>query len=157
MAVHQLSLRDISLAPPPPLPLHLGSWGVGVLGKLFLRDRSTKLRLACSHLGLLGFPWSQLRVFRYLAREKGFSLSRPSAAYLSVASSCTAPGGRSVGPSRAGGRPAGASPAHRRLSGPPAQVRPTRPTRPAGAGPAHQARRRRSGPPVLVPLGSRGV
>ena len=42
-------------------------------------------------------------------------------------------------------------------AGPPAQVRP------AGAGPAHQAhqalqaRRRRSGPPVLVHLGRRGV
>ena len=47
------------------------------------------------------------------------------------------PGG-SVGPSRAGCRPAGASPARRRMSGPPAQVRPTRPTRPAGAGPAHR-------------------
>ena len=42
-------------------------------------------------------------------------------------------------------------------AGPPAQVRPTGSTRPTGAGPAHQARRRRSGPPVLVPLGSRGV
>ena len=75
------------------------------------KDKTPKLRLARSHLGLPGFPWSQLRVFSLfmlLASEKDFSLGRAVACCSLPSRSKVLP---AFGPSRLGPL--------RALSGPP--------------------------------------